>query len=75
VPSDDLPAVVFLPFAQGATRSPCRRQSTCAQLGAIVQRFGGEFKKLLLIALMEDWDKEIGAGCGGNVGAVSELEH
>ena len=29
---------------------------------AIVQRFGSEFEKLLLIALMEDWDEEIGAG-------------
>ncbi len=29
---------------------------------AIVQRFGGEFEKLLLIALMEDWSEEIGAG-------------
>jgi len=29
---------------------------------AIVQRFASEFEKLLLIALMEDWDEEIGAG-------------
>ncbi|GAA0724367.1 wax ester/triacylglycerol synthase family O-acyltransferase [Dokdonella soli] len=29
---------------------------------AIVQRFAGEFEKLLLIALMEDWSEEIGAG-------------
>ena len=29
---------------------------------AIVQRFGGEFEKLLMIALMEDWGEEIGAG-------------
>ena len=28
---------------------------------AIVQRFAGEFEKLLLIALMEDWDDEFGA--------------
>jgi WS/DGAT/MGAT family acyltransferase len=28
---------------------------------AIVQRFAGEFEKLLLIALMEDWDEEFGA--------------
>ena len=29
---------------------------------AIVQRFGAEFEKLVLIALMEDWDDEFGAG-------------
>jgi WS/DGAT/MGAT family acyltransferase len=29
---------------------------------AIVQRFAGEFEKLLLIALMEDWEEDIGAG-------------
>ena len=29
---------------------------------AIVQRFGREFEKLVLIALMEDWDDEFGAG-------------
>lgn len=29
---------------------------------AIVQRFDAEFEKLMLIALMEDWDEEIGAG-------------
>ncbi len=29
---------------------------------AIVQRFASEFEKLLLIALMEDWDEEIAAG-------------
>jgi diacylglycerol O-acyltransferase len=28
---------------------------------AIVQRFGREFEKLVLIALMEDWDDELGA--------------
>lgn len=28
---------------------------------AIVQRFGGEFEKLLLIALMEDWSEDFGA--------------
>ncbi len=28
---------------------------------AIVQRFAGEFEKLLLIALMEDWSEEIAA--------------
>jgi len=28
---------------------------------AIVRRFGREFEKLLLIALMEDWDDEFGA--------------
>jgi diacylglycerol O-acyltransferase len=29
---------------------------------AIVRRFGREFEKLVLIALMEDWDDEFGAG-------------
>jgi WS/DGAT/MGAT family acyltransferase len=29
---------------------------------AIVRRFAGEFEKLVLIALMEDWDDEFGAG-------------
>jgi hypothetical protein len=29
---------------------------------AIVQRFGREFEKIMLIALMEDWDDEFGAG-------------
>jgi diacylglycerol O-acyltransferase / wax synthase len=29
---------------------------------AIVQRFGREFEKLVLIALMEDWEDELGAG-------------
>jgi diacylglycerol O-acyltransferase / wax synthase len=28
---------------------------------AIVQRFAGEFEKLLLIALMEDWSETFGA--------------
>ena len=28
---------------------------------AIVRRFGAEFEKLMLVALMEDWDDEFGA--------------
>lgn len=38
---------------------------------AIVQRYTREFKKLLPIALVEDWDDEIGAGMRlGYVGAL-----
>ena len=34
---------------------------------AIVQRFGDEFEKLVLIALMEDWEERIRRGrCGGD---------
>ena len=37
---------------------------------AIVQRFGAEFEKLVLIALMEDWDEEFDAP-----GAAATLAH
>jgi diacylglycerol O-acyltransferase / wax synthase len=38
--------------------------------GAIVERFGAEFEKLMLIALMEDWDDEFDAP-----GAAATLLH
>jgi WS/DGAT/MGAT family acyltransferase len=37
---------------------------------AVTRRFAAEFEKLLLIALMEDWDEEIGAG-----DAAATLQH
>lgn len=39
---------------------------------AVAQRFAGEFEKLLLITLMEDWDEDIGAG---DAAATLERHH